>query len=375
VTCRSCCLLVVLVAFPSLADAQTVSAPQEPGISFSGYLQPQFELRSADETTTDRAFFRRLVLTLEAVLSPDWRAEFQLDVGPVASGDDRPIVKDAHLQYTGWEHRGVLVTVGNQKMPFSRSLLASSSRRGLIERPFAGDRSFGSPGRALAVQVSGWHRRSTVHWAAALASSRQSPDPDEVRLDGTAEAEDGWNEGPLAGGRIELHPLGEVPSDQGDVERGPVRFTVGAGAYGWWNDDDVERHRAGVDADRAAALEVSGGFRGRGLSMDVEIEHVVSRALDLLAARGLYDTGTATLTKGSIEAGYLVVGRLEALGSIDRLDASGFGRPWHRVAGGMNWYANGRAVKFSVMHRESYHERGERNGRSRSTYLQAHIAF
>jgi phosphate-selective porin OprO and OprP len=369
------CLIVAFLV-PELAAAQATSPAGEPQFSFSGYFQPQFELHSDGQRTTDRALFRRMVLAFKVMLPADWNAEFQIDAGPVASGGDRLIVKNAYLQYTGWQSRGLSLTIGNQKLPFSRSVLAPSSGRGLIERPFAGDRSFGSPGRAPAVKMDGWHRGRTIHWSAALAASRHSPDPEELRLDGPAEAGPGWNEGALTGGRIELHPLGEVPRAQGDLSRGPVRFTLGAGAYSWWNDDDVERHAGGVDADRVAAVEVSGGLRGRGLSVDAEFEHIVSHAVESAITTGLYSGQKATIDKGSIEAGYMVLPRrLEALAAVDRLTAAVFEHPWHRAAAGIVWYVRGPDIRVSFTHRASFDERGIRNRRSRSTYLQTHLSF
>jgi hypothetical protein len=368
--------LLLTLTVPALAIAQTAPPATEPKLSLSGYVQPQFEVLSERGETTDHAFFRRMVLSVEAVLTKAWTAEVQIDVGPVASGDDRLTVKNAQLQYTGWENRGILFTVGNQKMPFSRSVLASSSERGLIERPFTGDRGFGSPGRALSVKIDGWHRRQTLYWSAALASSRQSPDPDEIRVDGITEAEPGWNQGPLAAGRIELHPFGPVPRGQGSFDRRALRFTVGAGAYGWWNDDDEERHGvASVDAGRVAGFEMSGGLRGRGLFVDAEFEHVVSHAIEPITA-GLYTGGRAEVDKASIEAGYMVIRRgVEALVGIDAVRAPAFDAAWRRASAGMNWYVNGHRLKFSLTHRESFNHGGARDARSRTTYLQAHFAF
>lgn len=60
--------------------------------------------------------------------------------------------------------------------------------------------------------------------------------------------------------------------------------------------------------------------------------------------------------------------------------SSEFGAPGRSIAlsaggVGMNWYINGHALKFSVLHRKSFHDRGIRNVRSRATYLQSHFAF
>ena len=122
-----------------------------------------------------------------------------------------------------------------------------------------------------------------------VGSSRQSP----LR-------ESGWTAPPKPGAAgTKVHWLdsgsncvhsGQCPG-QGDLERGASRFTIAAGADGWWTDDDVRAHAGGVDANPIAVLEVSGGFRGRGLSIDTEFEHVESRALDAPAAGGLYEGG------------------------------------------------------------------------------------
>ena len=52
-----------------------------------------------------------------------------------------------------------------------------------------------------------------------------------------------------------------------------------------------------------------------------------------------------------------------------------YAEPWQRASLGMNWYVNGHALKFSVMHRESFNTNGVGNVRSRATYLQSHFAF
>ena len=375
---RSLCFAFLLcVLVPGAAAAQSAS-DDEPRVSFSGFVQPQYELRTRNSTTSDRALFRRIVLTLEAAISTSWAAEVQVDAGPVASGDgDRLIVKDLWLRYTGWEKHGILVTFGNQKMPFSRALIGSSSRRLLLERPITADRGLGSPGRAVAIRAEGSHRNKTTYWSAALGSSRQSPEPDEIRVDGIAEAEAGWNEGRILAGRVEFQPLGEVPQALGDLERGALRVAVAVGGYEWWNDGGVERHDAGlVDADRVRGVEVSGGLRDRRVSIDAEFEHIVSRAVDASANIGLYEKGTAIINKGSVEAGYMLLRRrLDALVGFDVADARTFETQWRRFGPGMNLYVNGHRLKFSLMHRESFNDRGTRRARSRTTYLQAHFAF
>lgn len=373
--------MIALLAFPMHGSAQQpASAPASPPqtrVSFSGYMQPQYEFTTSDGETRDRAFFRRLFLTLDAATGKDWSAEVQVDVGRVASGADRVVIKNAYLQYGGWRERGIIFALGNQKPPFSRSLIASSSRRGLVERPFTGDRAFGSPGRLIGAKVDGWHHERTIYWSGMAGVTRNSPDPDEIRLDGAAEGGQGWNEGPMLVGRVEIHPRGEMVRDSGDFTRGPLRFTIGAAAYRWWNDHDIAPHTGeAVDAESVAALEVSGGLRGGGVTIETEFEHVTADALEPGATRGLYVDGRLSLNKTSVESGYMLVReRLEFLGGAETMTAEAFESTWQRLSGGMNVYVNRHALKFSLMHRESFNDGGVDGTRSRATYIQTQFAF
>lgn len=364
----------MLVALSAPAFAQT--GGDEPKLSVSGYVQPQYEVEFRGARNRDRVLLRRLVVALDAELSPSWRGELQTDLGPTASGDDRVIVKNAFIQFTGWNDQGIVVTLGNQKIPFSRSILGSSSRRGLVERPFTGDRSLGSPGRALSLNVSGWHRARTVHWSASAAETRQSRDPGEVRLDGVAELGDEGSEGQMIAGRVEFHPLGEVAREQGDFDRSTIRFTVATAAYGWWNDGDVSQTTDPLDAHRTAAFEISGGLRGGGLSVDAEVQRITSRAVTGTTDAGLFVAGRSVLRKGSLEAGYMLIpGRLEALAAVDGVGTAAYARTWKRASAGVNWYVRRHDLKFSVMHRESFNDGGQTGVRSRAVYLQTHFAF
>ena len=368
----------VALVIGALGVASTARAQDEPKLSFSGYVQPQYQVEFRDGSTADRALLRRVMLTTDVVLSKNWRAELQADVGPIASGGDRVIVKNMFLRYTGWEEsRGITITTGNQKLPFSRSVLTSSSRRGLVERPFTGDRDFGSPGRALSVKVDGWHMDKRAYWSAAVAESRQSGEPDEIRLDGTAESGSDGFDGRMLGGRFELHPLGEVPRDHGDFDHGPFRFTAGAAAYRWWNDGDASDDDGDlIAAAHVSGLELSGGVRGGGLSVDVEIEQITARSREAVPDPGIFVDGDVDLVKASVEAGYMIVReRFEALVAVDGVETDAFARPWRRAAFGMNWYVRRHALKFSLMHRESFNHRGESGARSRAAYLQTQFAF
>lgn len=369
--------VAVVVVLALLGAPRGAGAQGDPKVTLSGYVQPQYERHTRGDATTDRVILRRASISFEAELSDTWTAEFQVDAGPAASGGERLLVKDAFVQYTGWEPHGLTVTVGNTKLPFSRTRLISSSKRGLAERPLTGSSDYGVPGRAIAVKVDGWHRGRTLHWSAGVGASHQSQGADDIALDSIAEAAAGSAEGRTLAARLELHPFGETPRTQSDLERGPWRVVIGSAAFRWTNDHDVSASaETATPADRLTGVELSGGVRGRGLSLDAEYQRVISRAGDPFVTRGLYRDGRARLKTMSLEAGVMLIPRhLEGLAAVDALDAAAFTTPWRRRAIGLNWYIDGHRLKLSLMHRESYDHEGVAGARSRSTYLQSQFSF
>ncbi|OFW11551.1 MAG: hypothetical protein A3H96_22895 [Acidobacteria bacterium RIFCSPLOWO2_02_FULL_67_36] len=367
------------------AHAQSAAAtPHDDTLSFSGYLQPQYERidRSGAEPR-DRVFFRRMVLIVSARPTPEWAGTILFDLAPASSGGSL-VIKDAFLQYVGWKDRGLTITFGNQKLPFSRAYLVAASRRGLVERPFPGDRSVGSPGRAIAVKVDQWNTARTLFWSGALASSLQSPDPGEVRVDGIAEARPGWSEGVMAAGRVEWHPLGETPRGQGAFGSAQWRVTYAVAGYVWRNDGDItpsEAQSGGADAVRADAsaahgIELSTGLRGHRVSLDAEYERIAASARDRALTAGLYADGEARLHKAGVEAGYMVRQHtLEIVAGADLLAADAFGRAWTRASAGLSWYAAWPTVRFQMMERVSRNDHGVSGAHSHATYVQAQFAF
>jgi len=353
-------------------------------LTVGGYLQPQYNhIDTRTLGSRDLTLFRRMVVTLQGTTARHWLGTFQLDLAP-ATVRERVIVKDANLQYVGWRDRGLTLTIGNQKPPFSRSLLTSSSRRSLVERTLAGDRSMGSPGRALGIKVDGTHRSHLILWSAEVASSLHSPDADQIRIDGIAEAGNDWNEGVLIVGRVELQPRGEVARQQANLEGGEWRFNLALGGYAWHNDGDRDTYTTGgvattpgyADASQVKGLEGSAAIRGHGWSIDTEAERIASHALDPTFSGGLYAAGEATIVKASIEAGRMVIARrLEVVGAYDMANAGTYGRPWQRAAAGLSWYVSGHDVKFQIMHRVSHHDRGIAGARVTTTFAQAQFAF
>jgi phosphate-selective porin OprO and OprP len=351
-------------------------------VKVGGYTQAQYELIARDGDTTDRVFFRRVMVALDAAPAPHWAARVQADLAPLTSGGN-VILKDAYLRYTGLEGRGLTLTIGNQKPPFSRSLYVSSARRGLVERPYTGDRGFGSPGRIIAIKLDGRNAGDRVQWSGALGSALHAPDVDSLRLDSIAEAGADWNQGVVGIGRIEFHPFGATARDWGAFG-GPSRIVIGAAAYAWRNDGDHNAYTTAgratdpsrADLQLARGAELSVGWRGRRVSVDSEYHYVSASTIDETFTGGIYERGDAVLHEWSVEAGLMIVpGTIEMLGSIDALDIAARDPRATRQALGVNWYIVGHALKVSLMERWTSDDRGVRGARLHATYAQAQVAF
>lgn len=378
-------LLAAVAASVVPASAQIVVVDKgDQKLSISGYLQPQYTRTAIHGAEPrDLTLFRRMVLSLQGTATRNWLGTFQFDLAPAAVGD-HVIVKDANLQYLGLRDRGLTITIGNQKPPFSRSLITSSARRSLVERPFTGDRSFGSLGRAIGAKIDGINHTHTLLWSGEIASALHAPGVNQIRTDGITEAGADWNEGVLVVGRVEFQPLGDTPREQGDFSGAGWKINIALAGYTWHNDGDRNLYTANgaststtqVDTSGVKGLEASAALRGHGWSIDSEMERISSDTIDPAFSGGLYAAGEATLVKGSVEAGRMVVARhLEVVGAYDVLNARTYGRPWQRAAAGLSWYVADHHVKFQIMHRVSHGVLGVADTRAATTFAQAQFAF
>jgi hypothetical protein len=377
------CAAVGVSASSAFAQSNGTATNGTRSFTIAGYAQPQFDHNTVGETTRDRVFFRRLVVGFQTELAEDWAGALQVDMGPTIDGD-RLHLRDAYVRYRGLAGHGITLTAGNQKVPFSRSVLEASSRRSLVERPFTGERAFGAPGRAFGVQADGRHRDHRLQWAAAVSSMRHAPDAAEIRFDGVTESDDNWNRGVMTTGRVEWHPEGAVPRDQGDFNRGAFRKMAGLAAYAWKNTGGRNLNTMSgrststllADLDMARAVELDSGIRGHGLSIDLAWSRISGRTLDPTFTRGIYHAGHTVLQQLGSEAGYMVLPRtLELLAGADSMSIAARDTLAYRLSVGTNWYMNGHRLKVGVMHRESFNVLGVRDARAHTTHVQAQVAF
>ena len=327
----------------------------------------------ADDERDDRTYFRRIIVGVRGELTPQWTGLFTIDLSPLTTGD-RINFRDTYLQYRGFEPRRLRLTAGSQKMPFSRSYLTTASRRSLVERSFAGDRDYGTPRRLMSLKADGWNTARHVLWSAAIGRAFLSRSSDRLRLEGIPGDGGTSDPGVLAGGRIDLHPAGEVPRDQGDFEGGRVRSTIGAAAYLW--------HRTGardpvdpIQIRRLAAVEISGGLRGHRLSLDAEY-HYLGAGASHPASVGWFSAGRTRLHLAALEGGYMVVPRrVELSSSFDLVGVGAYARVIRRASAGATWYVLRDQVRVQITHRETFEDRGIPGARARTTYVQAQLGL
>jgi phosphate-selective porin OprO/OprP len=356
------------------ADAFAQSAAPSRRITLSAYMQLQHErTEQADDQRDDRTYFRRMIVGIRGELTRQWTGLFTIDLSPLTTGD-RINFRDTYLQYRRFEPRRLRLTVGSQKGPFSRSYLTTASRRSLVERSFAGDRDYGTPRRLLSLKVDGWNTARKALWSAAVGRAFLSRSFDQLRLEGIRGDEGSSDAGVLAGGRMDVHPAGEVPRDQGDFEGGRVRSTIGAAAYLW--------HRTGrrealdpVQIRQIAALEVSGGLRGHRLSLDAEY-HYLGADASQPANVGWFSAGRARLHLAALEGGYMVVPRrVELSSAFDLVDVGTYARVIRRASAGATWYILRDQVRVQITHRETFEDKGIPGARARTTYVQAQLGL
>ena len=167
-------ILAVTAILPMLAGLSfagiVVHEDGDKKIEIGARVQVQYHMEDPDGgESSDELFFRRLRPYIQGSVSKNWLAKVQFDVGK-ASGDNEVAIKDAWIRYTGWD--GLKLTIGNQKMPFSREFLTSSKRQQLVERTFVGDHNYGTPDRMIGFRLDGASDSKKVTWGYRPGSRR-----------------------------------------------------------------------------------------------------------------------------------------------------------------------------------------------------------
>lgn len=355
-------LLVVTMIGPVGAGV-VVYEKDEKKVEIGGRIQ--FQYHSSDPmggSSSDEFFFRRLRPYIQATVTENWVGKIQFDLGK-ADGSNEVAVKDAYMQYTGWDNHKL--TIGNSKTPFSREFLTSSTRQQLVERSFVGDHNFGSPDRQLGLRLDGSAAEKKITYSAAVGSESHDPDISKLDFDTPANASSDWNEGIVVAARVDYHPLGYMKFDQADFRSDDFKFNVSVAAFTWSNDDDNNPYTDAVtgmvnatgiadgkvDVDGADGVELSAGVRGHGFSADAEYQMISADTVDPAWTGGLYLNGTTDLDKMAVEAGYMFHKKVEIVAGWDSLDADNFTDSVDRTSVGLNWYLNKHKAKIQTTFR------------------------
>lgn len=336
-------------------------------IEIGGRMQVQYLYFSespaeGEGESNDTIFFRRLRPYIAGSVSKDWNGKIQFDFGKSLDADEVS-VKDAYMQYTGFKNHKIFI--GNSKTVFSREFLTSSKRQQTVERWFVGQHNFGSPDRMLGFRLDG--NTDNKKFEYKLNIGGQNFDPDNRRMDFDTPANDlgDWNQGWVGAGRVTFYPRDAIKRDQGDFQRGSFNYALEAAAFYWTNNDNrlsyTDEDESGnkicnnekkCDLDTATGWELSGGIRGRGLSVDLEYNQVAGEMIANNVNSGMYVNGETTIKKWQLEGGYMLANiPLEFVYKRDSMDADGYEKKWYANDLGVNYFFNQHKAKVQFLYR------------------------
>ncbi len=380
----------VVPSLPTVADAAgiTVYKDGDKYVKMGGRIQIQYHYEDEDtgsptDRSVDELFFRRLRPYIEGSLHKDWKGKFQFDLGK-SSNDNEIVIKSAYMQYTGIEN--VKVTVGNSHTPFSRETLTSSKKQQLVERTFVGDHNYGSPDRNLGIHVKGTTSDKKIGWAVSAASASIDPDDDKLDFDTPVNKSDDWNEGWLAGARLDFHPLGHLAMAQGDFKRDETKATISVAAFSWNNDDDNNTHtdattglddgKGKPDVDTVTGYEISGALRTAGISIDAQYNSFDVDLKDSSVTAGMYKDGSSNLTSLAIEGGYMIIpSKLEVVAGYEVQDADNYKTEWTRSSVGANYFIKKYDIKVQATYRIGEGIKGKKDNDLNEFFAQAQYVF
>ncbi|MBW2475859.1 MAG: hypothetical protein JRE63_00885 [Deltaproteobacteria bacterium] len=367
-------------------------------VKVGGRIQLQYHYEDPDEgDSTDEVFFRRLRPYLEGSIHKDWKGKFQFDYGK-AEDDNEVSIKDAYMQYKGIDN--VKITLGNANFPFSRELLTSSKKQQLVERTFVGDHNYGTPDRNAGLHITGGLMDNQITFGVSAAASDIDPDAKKLDFDTPVNRNDDFNQGWMFGGRVDWHPMGYLKMEQGDFKRDEIKATLGVAAFAWDNDDDNNTNPSKdgnaiddsgdfildddgdfirvkkPDVDSVTGFEVSGAFRGYGVSVDAEYNLFDAETIDSTYNGGLYEDGETELENFAIEGGYMVIpSKLEIVAGYQVQDADNYDEEWERTSFGLNYFFKKHDIKLQATYRMGENKDGVKDNDLDELFVQAQYVF
>lgn len=311
-------------------------------------IQLQYKVDDpAAGSKTDDIFFRRLRVRLAGSTHKDWKGQVEWDMGK-ADDDNEVSVKETWMMYSGWKN--MTLRIGNSSFPFSREFMTPYTKQQLVERTFVGDLNYGTPDKNVGLHFRGQNGDKKLTYRASASIGSVRSDDTKLRFNTPVNDATGHTDGYIIGGRVDYHPLGFVKFQQGDFS-GKTRFTLGAAAYSWNNDSDIVTATPAEDVDSITALEISGGFRSHGFSVDAQYNTFDSELVDATHTGGLYRNGKTTLNNAAIEGGYMFDNKFELVAGYQSQDADNYATSWNRTSVGANWFIKGNDIKVQLSYR------------------------
>ena len=369
-------------------------------VEIGGRIQLQYHQENDDPgDVEDELFFRRLRPYITGSLHKNWVGKFEFEMGK-ASDDNELAVKGAYIEYKGIENLNVII--GHVDAQFSREVLTSSKKQQLIERTFVGDHNYGTPDKSLGLHVTGALLDKKITYGLSLASLSLDPDAKKLDFDSPVNKSVDWNEGHLAAGRIDFHPLGNVAFSQGDFDR-DVKFVVGVAGLAWSNDGDNNTYTDPVDGitaikedksvwpfvegpcapacskadvDSVKGTEISAGIRGYGISIDIQQNEFKAELYDVNITDGIYENGKTKLKNFSVEGGVMLIPSVvELVGGYQWQDADNYGEKWQRTSVGLNYYVHKHDLKTQITFRNGKSVDGVNGEDKKELFVQTQLLF
>ena len=351
-------------------------------VKMGGRIQLQYHRENPETgTATDEIFFRRLRPYIQAGINQDWSGKVEWEMGN-ANGSNEMSVQSAYARYSGIE--GMKIDIGNATFPFAREVVVSSGKQQTVERTFVGDHNYGAPDKTAGVHVNGKALGKKLVYGVALTSASVDPDDSKLDIDTPINPNTDFNQGWLAGGRVEFQPAGKVDFSQADFSREPG-LAFGVGAYVWENDGDNNTYTdaagndtsgSSPDVDRIVGVEVSASLRGYGFSVDLQANGFNAETIDGAYTGGLFQNGETELRQFALEGGYMILPKkLEVVLARELQDTDTYADAWVRNTAGVNYYLQGHDLKLQLSIRQSENIDGVAGADALESFLQGQYQF
>lgn len=260
-----------------LSSLSFAADPFTPGLS----LQPRYtatlsgdpDAADADQLSDAGFRIRRALFLANGTVGGRFDYRFRIDAAKLLSFNDgdgkgqlaqKPILDDAQISTKIADP--LQIAVGQWKVPFTASQLASDTTILFIDRPLPID---GAKYGDLKLTGFSWSREAGAAALGSFADKRVETQVGVFNGDG-ANVWPTTDPAPLLVGRLSLAPLGELKYDEVDFAHGAARFAVGLGATLERTpafDDQGARDGATQDLRAGADLR----FAASGLTINGEI--------------------------------------------------------------------------------------------------------